>query len=98
MYEEHGFWICYGLFGGVLTLPVMLPANITSVLAVQKGIINIGKMIPVVGAIIGGGFDLVETSIIGKRAVQMFFDGDFSVGTEAAEPEEEQEEITENHQ
>ena len=163
-------------FGGIITLPVTLPANITSVLAVQmrkiaataymakyditsdqvqtlvyaclagvsvaeifkkagiqfgvkfgkalvekipgkvlvkinqkvgfrfltkfgtKGIINIGKMIPVVGAVIGGGFDLVETSIIGKRVVKMFFDGDLNVGTEVTEQEEEQAEAIEQEQ
>ena len=163
-------------FGGIITMPVTLPANITSVLAVQmrmiaataymagyditcdqvqtlvyaclagvsvaeivkkagiqfgvkfgkllvkkipgkvlvkikqkvgfrfltkfgtKGVINIGKMIPVIGAIIGGGFDLAETSIIGKRAVKMFFDEDFSVGTEVTEQEEEQAEAIEKEQ
>lgn len=163
-------------FGGVLTLPVTLPANITSVLAVQmrmiaatafmagydissdqvqtlvyaclagvsvgeiikkagiqfglkfskslvqkipgkvlvkinqkvgfrfitkfgtKGLINIGKMIPVVGAVIGGSFDLAETSIIGKRALKMFFDGDLDVGTEVTIEEEQQAEAIEKEQ
>lgn len=163
-------------FGGIFTLPVTLPANITSVLAIQmrmiaataymagfditsdqvqtlvyaclagvsvaeivkkagiqfgvkfgkhlvekipgkvlvkinqkvgfrfltkfgtKGIINIGKMIPLVGAIIGGGFDLAETSIIGNRAVKMFFDGDLNVGTEVTEEEEKQAESIEKEQ
>lgn len=163
-------------FGGFLTLPVTLPANITSVLAVQmrmiaaiaymagyditsdqvqtlvyaclagvsvaeivkkagiqfgvkfgkqlvekipgkvlvkinqkvgfrfltkfgtKGIINIGKMIPVIGAVIGGGFDLAETSIIANRALKMFFEGDLSVGTEVTEQEEEQAEVIEQEQ
>lgn len=154
-------------FGGVLTLPVTLPANVVSVLAVQmrmiaavaymagydissdqvqtfvyaclagvsvgeiikkagiqfgvkftkslvtkipgkvltkinqkvgfrfltkfgtKGVINIGKMIPVVGAVIGGGFDLAETSIIGKRALKMFFDGDLDVGTVVIDEEQD---------
>ena len=162
-------------FGGILTLPVTLPANITSVLAIQmrmiaataymagfdttsdqvqtlvyaclagvsvaeivkkagiqfgvkfgkhlvgkipgkvltkinqkvgfrfltkfgtKGVINVGKMIPILGAVIGGGFDLAETSIIGNRAVKMFFDGDFSIGTEVTEQEEEQAEAIEKN-
>ena len=54
-----------------------------------KGVINIGKMIPVVGAVIGGSIDLAETSIIGKRAMKMFFDGDLYVGTEVTEDEDE---------
>lgn len=55
----------------------------------EKGIINIGKMVPVIGAVIGGGFDLVETSIIGNRAISMFFDGNIDVGTEVTVQEEE---------
>lgn len=46
-----------------------------------KGIINIGKAVPVVGALVGGGFDLVETKVIANRAMKMFFDNDYSVGT-----------------
>ena len=43
-----------------------------------KGLINIGKMIPLVGGVIGGGFDFVETKIIAERAYKMFILGDFS--------------------
>lgn len=43
-----------------------------------KGIINLGKTIPGVGAVISGGFDLTETKIIADRAYKWFFEGDFS--------------------
>ena len=43
-----------------------------------KGLINIGKLIPVVGAIISGGFDFTETKIIADRAYKMFILNDFS--------------------
>ena len=43
-----------------------------------KGLINIGSMVPVVGAVVGGGFDFVETKIIADRAYKMFIQGDFS--------------------
>lgn len=43
-----------------------------------KGIINLGKLVPGVGALIGGGLDLVETEIIGNRAYQWFFEGNFA--------------------
>ena len=43
-----------------------------------KGLINIGRMVPVVGAVVGGGFDFVETKIIANRAYKMFIQGDFS--------------------
>lgn len=49
----------------------------------EKGLINLGKMIPVVGAAINGGFDLVETKAIAKRAYKMFIDGDLTVGEDA---------------
>lgn len=44
----------------------------------SKGIINLGKLVPGVGAIIGGGLDLVETKAISARAYKWFFEGDFS--------------------
>ena len=40
----------------------------------EKGIINIVKLVPVVG----GGLDLVETKVIANRAYKMFIKGDFS--------------------
>lgn len=43
-----------------------------------KGLINIGKAIPVVGGVISGGFDFVETRIIADRAYKMFILNDFS--------------------
>lgn len=44
----------------------------------KKGIINIAKLVPFVGGVIGGGFDLVETKVIANRAYKMFIKGDFS--------------------
>lgn len=41
-----------------------------------KGIINIGKAVPLVGGVIGGGFDFTETRIIANRAYKMFIEGD----------------------
>lgn len=39
----------------------------------QKGVINLGKMVPVVGAGISASFDYLETKVIAKRAFKMFF-------------------------
>lgn len=39
----------------------------------EKGIINIGKMVPLAGGIIGGGMDFVGTKIIAKKAYDVFF-------------------------
>ncbi len=38
----------------------------------QKGAINLGKLLPIVGGIIGGTFDSVTTLIIGKTAKKVF--------------------------
>ena len=38
----------------------------------EKGLVNLGKMIPIVGAVVGGGVDLVETKAIADRAYEMF--------------------------
>ena len=44
-----------------------------------KGVINIGKAIPLVGGVISGGFDFAETKVIADRAYKMFILNDFSV-------------------
>lgn len=43
-----------------------------------KGAINLGKAVPVVGAIVGGGMDLVETKKIANRAYKNFLENNFS--------------------
>lgn len=50
-----------------------------------KGLVNIGKCVPVVAAVVGGGFDLVETKIIANRAYKWFIEGDFSQSEEVSE-------------
>ena len=52
-----------------------------------KGVVNLGKLIPGVGAVIGGGLDLVETKIIAKRSYKWFFEHDFSVNKKDNEEE-----------
>lgn len=52
----------------------------------SKGVINLGKAIPVIGGVIGGGFDFVETKVIANRAYKMFIDGDLSaIGNDECE-------------
>ena len=53
-----------------------------------KGLVNIGKAIPFVGAVIGGGLDLAETRIIGNRAYKWFFQHDFSAKEKDSFPDE----------
>lgn len=47
----------------------------------ETGIINLGKCVPVVGGVIGGGFDFTETKIIANRAYKLFIEGDSTVLT-----------------
>lgn len=44
-----------------------------------KGIVNLGKLLPGVGAVVGGRLDFVETKIIAQRSYKWFFKHDFSV-------------------
>ena len=134
-------------FGGILTLPVTIPANITSVILVQmrmiatiaymrgydlksdqvqtfvyaaltgttvaeklaqgmikkvpgevlkkinqavgfrlvtkfgeKGVVNLGKMIPVAGALIGAGVDTVSTQVIANHALSVFTPNGINLG------------------
>ncbi len=46
----------------------------------EKGIVNLGKAVPGVGAVVSGGLDYAETKLIADRAYKMFFEGDLSVG------------------
>lgn len=57
-----------------------------------KGILNLGKAVPVVGGMIGGGFDFAETKIIANRAYKLFIQEDlqaFSATTESFAATEE---------
>ena len=58
-----------------------------------KGIINIGKAIPLVGGVISGGFDFAETKIIADRAYKMFILNDFSVPEKKGKSRDFNEEI-----
>lgn len=41
----------------------------------EKGIINLGKMVPLVGGVIGGGVDIASTNVIAKKAINVFIKG-----------------------
>lgn len=55
----------------------------------EKGIINLGKMLPLAGGLIGGGVDVASTSIIAKNAIRMFMEGEDPDGTLPTEAEVE---------
>ena len=107
--------------GGIITMPVAIPANISSVIYVQlrmvaaiariggydpsddevrtmayvcitgtaaadilkkngivigeKGAINLVKLVPVAGGLVGGGVDIASTKTIAKVAYKMFIEG-----------------------
>lgn len=46
----------------------------------EKGIINLGKVVPVLGGIIGGGIDVASTKIIGNNAYKLFIEGELPTG------------------
>ncbi len=60
-----------------------------------KGLINIGKAVPFVGGVIGGGFDFAETKIIANRAYKMFILNDFSADKKATDDDIIEIDITE---
>ena len=57
----------------------------------EKGVINLGKSIPVVGGVIGGGIDFFDTKFIGNRAYNQFIKGDFDYGVKEDKNAENQE-------
>ncbi len=44
----------------------------------ETGVINLGKAVPVIGGIVGGGFDYVTTKVIAKNAYKAFILNDLS--------------------
>lgn len=38
----------------------------------EKGVVNLTKCLPVVGGIVGGGFDIATTKIIANNAYKLF--------------------------
>lgn len=53
----------------------------------QKGIVNLGKMVPFLGGAIGGGMDVATTTVIARNAIRMFMNGE---NPEYAMPTEEE--------
>jgi len=48
----------------------------------ETGIINLGKVVPVVGGFVGGGIDAASTRIIGKNAYNIFVEGEMPIKEE----------------
>lgn len=56
-------------------MPIALPANIVLITYVQIrmiAVVNLGKVVPLVGGVIGGTVDGIGTNIIGKTAKKAF--------------------------
>lgn len=45
----------------------------------EKGIVNLGKVVPIIGGAIGGGIDIASTRIIGNNVYKIFMDGEMPV-------------------
>lgn len=41
----------------------------------EKGIINLAKMVPLVGGVIGGGVDIAGTKVIANKSINLFING-----------------------
>lgn len=48
----------------------------------ETGIINLGKVVPVIGGFVGGGIDVASTKIIGKNAYKIFVKGEIPIKEE----------------
>lgn len=53
----------------------------------EKGIVNLGKVIPLAGGVIGGAFDVASTSVIAKNAIKLFIKGEEPTGKAVTEAE-----------
>lgn len=49
----------------------------------ETGIINLGKVVPIVGGFVGGGIDVASTRIIGKNAYNIFVKGEMPTKEDA---------------
>ena len=47
----------------------------------EKGVVNVMKLVPFVGGVIGAGLDFAETKVIANRSIKQFFDGDFTISS-----------------
>ena len=59
----------------------------------SKGVVNLGKLVPGVGAVIGGGLDFAESKVISNRAYKWFMEGDFTTNDNDDEPDDIDNEI-----
>ena len=48
----------------------------------KKGILNLGKVVPVLGAFVGGGIDIASTRVIGYNAYKLFIHGELPTAKE----------------
>lgn len=53
----------------------------------EKGVINLGKLVPIAGGLIGGGVDIASTIVISRNAIRMFIKNET---LDMSEPTEEE--------
>lgn len=53
----------------------------------EKGVINLGKLIPIAGGVIGGAMDVASTTIIAKNAISLFIEDAEPKGEDLTETE-----------
>ena len=53
----------------------------------EKGVVNLGKMVPLAGGVIGDTFDMASKSVIAKNAIKPFIRGEEPTGKAVTEAE-----------
>lgn len=53
----------------------------------EKGVTNLGKLVPIAGGLIGGGVDIASTIVISRNAIRMFIKNET---LDMSEPTEEE--------
>lgn len=56
----------------------------------EKGVINLGKLIPLAGGVIGGAFDVASTAIIAENAIKLFIKNENPDGSQMTEEQLEE--------
>lgn len=51
----------------------------------ETGVVNLGKVVPVLGGVIGGGVDVASTRVIGNNAFKIFIKGEMPDDSEEKE-------------
>jgi hypothetical protein len=91
-------WTCLTVLANVVVLVVIKVVDVAQWCAHCSSsalgcLINLGKLLPLVGGILGGGMDAITTQTIASNAYRLFIEGQMPTGDVAEEVEEAVEEV-----